>query len=86
MQPCVASISSHLALAMCVPAWQALGHAGLPWEGPELQDLDRQRCGILIGSAMGGMGTFAAGEEALVTSGAILFLLNSSSLTHSLTE
>ena len=59
-----------IAIASCLPVKQALGHAGLPWEGPELKDLDRQRCGILIGSAMGGMGTFAAGEEALVTSGA----------------
>lgn len=54
---------------LIVAGKKALGHAGLPWEGPELKDLDRQRCGILIGSAMGGMGTFAAGEEALVTSG-----------------
>ncbi|GAB4823522.1 hypothetical protein N2152v2_010568 [Parachlorella kessleri] len=54
---------------LIVAGKKALGHAGLPWEGPELKDLDRQRCGILIGSAMGGMGTFAAGEEALVTAG-----------------
>jgi hypothetical protein len=50
---------------------QALGDAGLPWDGPELKDLNRQRCGILMGSAMGGMATFAAGEEALVTAGAL---------------
>lgn len=28
----------------------ALADAGLPWEGAELKDLDRQRCGILIGA------------------------------------
>lgn len=48
---------------------QALAHAGLPWDGPELQDLNRLRCGTLIGSAMGGMNTFAISVEALVTSG-----------------
>ena len=38
-----------------LPAWlqvagkAALGDAGLAWEGPEIKDLDRQRCGILIG-------------------------------------
>jgi hypothetical protein len=34
---------------MQVAGKKALEDAGLPWEGPELQDLDRQRCGILIG-------------------------------------
>ena len=29
---------------------KALADAGLPWEGPELKDLDRSRCGILIGA------------------------------------
>lgn len=50
-----------------------MAHAGLDWEGPELKDLDLQRCGVLIGSAMGGMAAFAAGEEALLKGGEDLF-------------
>ncbi|KAI3425760.1 hypothetical protein D9Q98_007735 [Chlorella vulgaris] len=53
---------------MQVAGKKALEDAGLPWEGPELQDLDRQRCGILIGTAMGGMQTFANAVESLQTS------------------
>ena len=34
---------------MMVAGKKALGDAGLPWEGPELKDLDRQRCGVLVG-------------------------------------
>lgn len=48
---------------------KALEGAGLPWEGPELKDLDRQRCGILIGTAMGGMNTFSVAVEALEKGG-----------------
>jgi 3-oxoacyl-[acyl-carrier-protein] synthase II len=48
---------------------KALEGAGLPWTGPELRDLNRQRCGILIGTAMGGMGTFATAVEALEAGG-----------------
>lgn len=29
---------------------KALADAGLPWDGPELRDIDRSRCGILIGA------------------------------------
>lgn len=29
---------------------KALGDAGLKWDGPELNDLDKQRCGIMIGA------------------------------------
>lgn len=53
---------------MIVAGKKALADAGLPWEGPELKDLDRSRCGILIGTAMGGMDTFADAVEALCTS------------------
>jgi 3-oxoacyl-[acyl-carrier-protein] synthase II len=34
---------------MMVAGKSALGDAGLAWEGPEIKDLNRQRCGILIG-------------------------------------
>ena len=40
--------------------WQALDDAGIDWRGPGLEALDLARCGILIGTAMGGMTTFAA--------------------------
>ncbi|KAI7838733.1 hypothetical protein COHA_007529 [Chlorella ohadii] len=53
---------------MIVAGKKALADAGLPWEGPELKDLDRSRCGILIGTAMGGMDTFATAVESLCTS------------------
>ena len=49
---------------------KALADAGLPFEGAALGDLDRSRCGILIGSAFGGMSTFATAVEALETQGA----------------
>lgn len=48
---------------------KALEGSGLPWEGPELQELDRSKCGILIGTAMGGLQTFSTAVEALTTSG-----------------
>lgn len=35
---------------MIVAGKRALADAGLPWEGPELKDLNRARCGILIGA------------------------------------
>ncbi len=35
---------------MMVSGKKALADAGLPWDGPELQDLDRSRCGILVGA------------------------------------
>ncbi|KAL6777031.1 KAS2 [Auxenochlorella protothecoides x Auxenochlorella symbiontica] len=54
---------------MFVAGKQALEDAGLPFEGPGLEDLDRKLCGILIGTAMGGMTTFASGVEALTLSG-----------------
>ena len=43
---------------------QALEHAGLTWETPDSQ-LDPARCGILIGTAMGGMHTFSTAVEDL---------------------
>ena len=55
---------------LTVAGKKAMEGAGLPWEGPELKELNRQRCGILIGTAMGGMDTFARAVEALHTSGA----------------
>ncbi len=44
---------------------QALAAANLGVETPEMGDLDKARCGILIGSAMGGMNTFSTAIEAL---------------------
>jgi 3-oxoacyl-[acyl-carrier-protein] synthase II len=48
---------------------KALADAGLPYEGAALDELNRARCGILIGSAFGGMSTFATAVEALETQG-----------------
>eukprot|EP00891_Asterochloris_glomerata_P000368 jgi/Astpho2/368/Aster-02242 len=44
---------------------KALQDAGLPADGPELKDINKARCGILIGSAMGGLQTFAQAVEDL---------------------
>lgn len=41
----------------------------LSWTGQELKDLNRQRCGTLIGTAMGGMTSFANAVEALEVAG-----------------
>ncbi|GIL44318.1 hypothetical protein Vafri_1823 [Volvox africanus] len=46
---------------------KALGDAGLSWDGPEIKDLNRMRCGTLVGTAMGGMTSFANAVEALET-------------------
>jgi hypothetical protein len=46
---------------------QALEHAGLPSDSSDVSGLDRMKCGILIGTAMAGMETFASAVEALVT-------------------
>ncbi|KAG2486649.1 hypothetical protein HYH03_014705 [Edaphochlamys debaryana] len=48
---------------------KALGDAGLPWDGPELKELDRLRCGTLVGTALGGMTSFATACAALEESG-----------------
>ena len=53
------AVSSHPLLM------QALQDAGLPADGPELKDMNKTRCGILIGSAMGGLQTFAQAVEDL---------------------
>ena len=52
--------------ASAVPA-QALASAGIAWDGGGLETLDRMRCGILVGTAMGGMHTFATAIEAMHT-------------------
>lgn len=46
---------------------KALEDAG--FEEQTLETLDKQRCGILVGSGMGGMGTFADGVETFVKKG-----------------
>ena len=48
---------------------KALEGSGLPWDGPELQDIDRSKCGVLIGTAMGGLETFSKAAETLATTG-----------------
>ena len=44
---------------------QALQHAGIGIEQEQLAELDLARCGILIGTAMGGMSTFSTAVEDL---------------------
>ncbi|MGH2611991.1 MAG: beta-ketoacyl-ACP synthase II [Rhabdochlamydiaceae bacterium] len=46
---------------------KALEHSGL--QGDALNNLNKNRCGILVGSGMGGMKTFADGVETLVKEG-----------------
>ena len=46
---------------------KALAHAGL--KGEELAHLQKTRCGILIGSGMGGMTVFADGVQTLIEKG-----------------
>lgn len=44
---------------------QALESAGVSLERESLEQLDRSKCGILIGTAMGGMATFSTAVEDL---------------------
>jgi len=46
---------------------KALQDAGLSWSGQDIKELNKARCGILIGSAFGGMNAFATAVEALET-------------------
>ncbi len=46
---------------------KALGDAGLQWDGADLKEIDLMRCGTVVGSAFGGMSTFATAVEALET-------------------
>eukprot|EP00775_Hariotina_reticulata_P013137 gene13137-13267_t len=46
---------------------KALADAGLDWQGDAIKELNKARCGILIGSAFGGMTSFATAVEALET-------------------
>ncbi|GBF95373.1 hypothetical protein Rsub_07801 [Raphidocelis subcapitata] len=46
---------------------KALQDSGLPYQGKDLGELNPARCGILIGSAFGGMSTFATAVEVLET-------------------
>jgi 3-oxoacyl-[acyl-carrier-protein] synthase II len=46
---------------------KALEHAGL--DADELAKLDRNRCGVIIGSGMGGMSVFYDGVETILTKG-----------------
>lgn len=51
---------------------KALVDAGLDPNQMPIKDLDPGRCGILIGTAMGGMNSFSNAVDALSTSGALL--------------
>lgn len=48
---------------------RALADAGLDWQGDALQQLDKLRCGILMGTAMGGMNTFTTAIQDLLQKG-----------------
>lgn len=48
---------------------KALEDAGLPTGGPEFKQLDSSRAGILVGTAMGGMNSFANAVAACQTQG-----------------
>lgn len=52
-----------------VAAKKALEDAGLPEGSDALEALDKLRCGVLVGSAMGGMDAFSGGVTALNKSG-----------------
>ena len=60
------------------PSWsmQALQSAGFSLEPGSLDGLDLSKCGILIGTAMGGMQTFTSAVEDLTlkASSHVLFL------------
>jgi len=44
---------------------QALEAAGIAIEKDHIDNVDKMRCGILVGTAMGGMATFAQAIEDL---------------------
>ena len=44
---------------------QALEAAGIATEKENIDNVDKMRCGILVGTAMGGMATFAQAIEDL---------------------
>ena len=52
-------------MIQCMLLRQALQDAGIGIEPEELQQLDLAKCGILIGTAMGGMSTFSSAVEDL---------------------
>lgn len=56
-------------LYLQVAGKKALEASGIDWNGGDLEHLDRTKCGILIGTAMGGLKTFSTAAEALATSG-----------------
>ena len=51
---------------------QALEASGVGLEEKDLDGLDRAKCGILIGTAMGGMQTFSTAVEDLTLKGSHL--------------
>ena len=56
-------------LYLQVAGKKALESSGIDWNGGDMEQLDRTKCGILIGTAMGGLKTFSTAAEALATSG-----------------
>lgn len=51
---------------------KALADAGLPHDGSDIKQLDATRCGILVGTAFGGLNSFSNAVEALEKSGELL--------------
>ena len=68
--PLVANFQDKVMLYLQTAGKKALDAAGINWrEEGDLGSLDRAKCGILIGTAMGGLSTFSTAAEALTTSG-----------------
>lgn len=53
----------------CIAYAVVAGKKALEHAGVQLDSLDKNRCGVLIGSGMGGMKTYADGVETVVTKG-----------------
>lgn len=52
-----------------VASKSALANAGLPTGGPEMDALDKKRCGVLCGSGMGGLDVYSQGVTKLNAAG-----------------
>lgn len=65
-QRCWVPVQSRSQRGAVAVRWHA---CRLSWQGTEIKQLDLSRCGTLIGTAMGGMTSFANAVEALDTAG-----------------
>ena len=61
-----------VAVDVVVAMLQALEDAGLPHEKDALETMNVAKCGILIGTAMGGMQTFSTAVEDLTVKVSLL--------------